>query len=447
MSSGAGNAMPSTATRRVVITGIGLISPLGTRKEAVWDALAAGRSGIGPLRCLPSEDLAIRCAGEVRGFTGEIADFGTLGKEQVRTIRKGLKVMCREIQMGVAAAQLALQDAQLKLGDYDVDRTGVVYGSDYIMTAPEEFTEGVRSCLTPDEQFDFARWATDGMPKVTPLWLLKYLPNMPASHVAIYNDLRGPNNSITLREASALLAVAEAYCTIVRGHAEIMIAGATGTRLHPLRTVHVALQEECAKGDGDPEKMCRPFDLHRRGMVLGEGAGAIVVEELGTAQARGVPILAEIVGFASSAAAHPTTGGDICQAIQNVICQALAKAGMEPEQLGHYHAHGLATRICDEQEAAAVQAVFGARNQPLPVTAAKSYMGNLGAAGGLVELISSVLALQHDKLFPILNYETPDPRCPIHAARTGDESSGDSFLKVSVTPQGQASAIAIRRAG
>jgi 3-oxoacyl-[acyl-carrier-protein] synthase II len=284
------------------------------------------------------------------------------------------------------------------------------------------------------------------MPKVTPLWLLKYLPNMPASHVAIFNDLRGPNNSITLREASAMLAVAEAYCTIVRGHAQTMIAGATGTRLHPLRTVHVALQEECAVGDGEPEKMCRPFDLHRTGMVLGEGAGAIVMEELNTAQARGAPILAEVVGFGSSAAAHPLTGGNIRQAVENVVRQALAKSHLTPDQLGHYHAHGLATRKCDEDEAVAIEAVFGSRAQPLPVTAAKSYMGNLGAAGGLVELIASVLALRQDKLFPILNYETPDPRCPIHAAVSGDDRAGDSFLKVNVTPQGQASAVLVRRA-
>jgi 3-oxoacyl-[acyl-carrier-protein] synthase II len=425
---------------------MGLISPLGTTQERAWDSLAAGRSGVGPLRCLPTENLPIRCGGEVRDFSGEISDFGRLEKDQVRTIRKGLKVMCREIQMGVAVAQLAMQDAGLKSGGYDVDRTGVVYGSDYIMTAPEEFAEGVRSCLTPDEQFDFARWATDGMPKVTPLWLLKYLPNMPASHVAIYNDLRGPNNSITLREASALLAVAEAYCTIVRGHADIMIAGATGTRLHPLRTIHVTLQEECATGEGPPETMCRPFDLNRNGMVLGEGAGAIVVEELTAAQSRGAPILAELVGFGSSAAAHPVTGGNIRQALENVIRQALAKAGLSPDELGHYHAHGLATRKCDEDEAAAVNAVFGSRGRPLPVTAAKSYMGNLGAAGGLVELIASVLALRQGTLFPILNYETPDPRCPIHAVRSGDQPAGDSFLKASVTPQGQASAVVIRRA-
>lgn len=437
--------MSSTDSRRVVITGMGLISPLGNSKEAAWESLATGRSGIGPLRCLPSQSLPMHCAGEARDFAGDIADFGRLEKEQVRTIRKGLKVMCREIQMGVAAAQLALQDAGLKPGGYDADRTGVVYGSDYIMTGPEEFAEGVRNCLTPDEKFDFARWATEGMAKVTPLWLLKYLPNMPASHVAIYNDLRGPNNSITLREASANLAVAEAYCTIVRGHADIMIAGATGTRLHPLRTVHVALQEECAVGDGEPGQMCRPFDLNRRGMVLGEGAGAIVVEDLNSAQSRGAPIFAEIVGFGSSAAADPAGGGNTKQALENVIRQALAKAQLGPDQIGHFHAHGLATRKCDEDEAAAIQAVFGSRVRPLPVTAAKSYMGNLGAAGGLVELIASVLALYHGQLFPILNYETPDPRCPIHVVRSFGEPAGDSFLSVNVTPQGQASAVAARR--
>lgn len=437
--------MPPTASRRVVITGMGIISPLGNSKEAAWESLVAGRSGVGPLQCLPSQSLPMHFAGEARGFTGDIADFGPLEKDQFRTIRKGLKVMCREIQMGVAAAQLALHDAGLKPGGYDVDRTGVVYGTDYIMTGPDEFAEGVRSCLTPDEQFDFTRWATDGMSKVTPLWLLKYLPNMPASHVAIYNDLRGPNNSITLREASANLAVAEAYSTIVRGHADIMLAGATGTRLHPVRTIHVALQEECAVGDGEPGKMCRPFDLNRTGMVLGEGAGAIVVEELSNAQARGVPIFAEIVGFGSSAAASPTGGGNIRQALENVVRQALAKAQLTPEQLGHFHAHGLATRKCDEEEAAAVQAVFSSRAQPLPVTAAKSYMGNLGAASGLVELIASVLALYHGQLFPILNYETPDPRCPIHAVRCFGGPAGDSCLSVNVTPQGQASAVLARR--
>ncbi len=437
--------MSTLQTRRVVITGIGLISPLGNNRNTLWEGVKAGRSGVRSLQCLPAESLAVTCAAEAREFAGKIDDFGELQKDQKRTIRKGLKVMCREIQMGVASAQRALNSAQLAPGDYDSDRTGVIYGSDYILTAPEEFTEGVRNCLTPEHDFDFTRWAGEGMPKVTPLWLLKYLPNMAASHIAIYNDLRGPNNSITLREAAANLAVAEAYSTILRGNADTMVAGATGTRLHPLRTVHVALQEELAVGDGDPGAFSRPFDLDRTGMVLGEGAGAVVIEELESARSRGVDILGEIVGFASSAVMDRQGVGDPSRALQNVMRQSLVKAEMSPEELGHLHAHGLSTRVGDQCEAAAIQAVFGGRAEPLPVTALKSYMGNLGAGGGLVELIASLISLQEGELFPILNYQTPDPACPIAAVRSLVDLPGDSFMTVSVTPQGQASAVVLRR--
>ena len=148
--------------------------------------------------------------------------------------------------MGVAAAQRALVDAGLKPGDYDVDRTGVVFGSDYILSGPDEFVDAMASCRDAEKHFDYSQWAEQGIPKITPLWLLKYLPNMPASHIAIYNDLRGPSNSLTMREASANSAIGEAGHLIARGSADKMIAGATGTRVHPLRTLHVVLQEEIA---------------------------------------------------------------------------------------------------------------------------------------------------------------------------------------------------------
>ena len=184
----------------------------------------------------------------------------------------------------------------------------------------------MRSCLTPDEQFDFPRWATDGMPKVTPLWLLKYLPNMPASHVAIYNDLRGPNNSITLREASGDVGRGGSLLhdrSRSRGHHD---CGGDGDRLHPLRTIHVTLQEECAAGDGEPEKMCRPFDLNRTGMVLGEGAGAIVVEELAPPRPGGPPFWPRSSVSVPRLPPIRSTGGNIRQAMENVVRQALAKA-------------------------------------------------------------------------------------------------------------------------
>ena len=156
--------MPNSQTRRVVITGIELISPLGNDDISLWEGVQAGRSGVRSLQCLPAGSLAVTCAAEASEFAGKIDDFGELQKDQKRTIRKGLKVMCREIQMGVASAQRALNSAQLAPGDYDNDRTGVVYGSDYILTAPDEFTEGVRNCLTPEREFDFTKWAVDGMP-------------------------------------------------------------------------------------------------------------------------------------------------------------------------------------------------------------------------------------------------------------------------------------------
>ncbi len=437
--------MSANLSRRVVITGMGLISPLGHTKDRLWEALASGTSGVGPLTCLPNQELSIACAAEARDFDGSIDQFGPLDKVQKRTIRKGLKVMCREIQMGVASAQLALVDAGLDASGYDNDRSGVVYGSDYILTDPEEFSDGVRHCLSDDGEFDFQRWPSEGMPRVTPLWLLKYLPNMPASHIAIYNDLRGPNNSITLREASANLAVAEAYCTIMRDKADMIIAGATGTRLHPLRTVHVAMQEEVAPGNGDPAKASRPFDLDRCGMVLGEGSGAVIVESLESAQAREATIFGEIVGFGSSAVLNRRGEGDLVQALENVARVALKKAGLAPDDVGYVDAHGLSTRKGDASEAAAIHAVFGSRKQPIPVTASKSYFGNLGAGGGLVELIGALMALHHNELFPVLNYETPDPDCPVHPVRDHSTPAGDCVLKLSVTPQGQASSLIIRR--
>jgi 3-oxoacyl-[acyl-carrier-protein] synthase II len=346
--------------------------------------------------------------------------------------------------MGVAAAQRALTDAGLAERDkLDPERAGVVFGCDYLLTQPDDFAAGIQRCIDAAGNFDFARWASDGMPQVAPLWLLKYLPNMPASHVAIYNDLRGPNNSLTLREASANAAVGEAFRTIVRASADCMLAGATGTRIHPLKMVHSVTQEEVASNGIEPARASRPFDLNRAGMVLGEGSGAVVLEELQSALARGANIYAEVVSTASSSVAVPNGVARRQTALANVMAAALSHAGCGVDDVGHLHAHGLSTRSCDEEEAQAVRAVFGGRARRLPVTAAKSYFGNLGAGGGLVEAIASILALKHRRLFGILNYETPDPKCDLAISR-GDDDPGDSFLNVNVTPQGQASAVLIR---
>jgi len=432
--------------RRVVITGLGLISPLGISPDKMWEALRAGQSGIATLQSLPVENMPSKVGGEARDFTGEIENFGPLEKMMQRNIKKGLKMMCREIQMGVAAAQLALHHAGMDASKRDPERTGVSYGSDYVVTMPEDFADGVRNCLDANKKFDFTQWAERGLTDVDPLWLLKYLPNMPGSHIAIYNDLRGPSNSITLREAAANLAVGEAFAIISRGGADAMIAGATGTRIHPLRSVHTITQEQVAPANElAPEKVCRPFDRQRTGQVLGEGAGAVLLEELQTAQTRGATIWGEVVGNASSCVVDSNGVADYRTAIRNVLVGALRSARIAPEDVGHIHAHGLSTHRCDAEEAQAIHDIFGQRKIPVPVTAAKSYFGNLGAGGGTVELIASLLSLRHGQLFPVLNFETPDPECPINIARSIDQSPGESFVNINTTPRGQASAVVVRR--
>jgi 3-oxoacyl-[acyl-carrier-protein] synthase II len=430
--------------RRVVITGWGVVSPLGNSAEALWDGLASGRSGVRKMAAVPSDGLPIDGAGECWDFeTDDIAAFGPLEKTKQRTIKKNLKVACRDIQMGVAVAQLALHHAGLGEGGYDPTRTGVVYGSDYMMTLPDEFNDGVKHCLDENGKFHFELWGEKFPKQVDPLWLLKYLPNMPASHIAIYNDMRGPSNSITIREASANLAFAEAACTIERGHADIMIAGSTGTRVHPLRSIHMVLQEQLATGD-KPEELSRPFDKSRNGMVIGEGAAAVILEDLASAKRRGVPILGEIIGFGSSAVIAKHTVAHLGEALRNVMKQSLATSGLSPDDVGHVHAHGLATEKCDAEEAWAINEIFGGRKSPVPVTAAKSYFGNLGAGAGAVELIASLLAMREKKLFPVLNYATPDPACNVNVCRSLETDPGKVVVSTNITPHGQASAIAAR---
>jgi 3-oxoacyl-[acyl-carrier-protein] synthase II len=433
------------AQRRVVITGLGVVSPLGVTRGAFWQALCAGQSGVAPLTALPTDFLPTSFAAEVREFTGSADDFGELEGEQKKAVRKGIKLMSRECQMGVAAALRSCADAGLKVGAFDPERAGVVYGSDYMLSPPEEFCAGIDLCAGDQRRFDFTRWGVEGMSKMNPLWLLKYLPNMPACHIAIYMDLRGPNNSITQREAAANFAIGESLRTIARGSADIMIAGATGTRVHLMKTLHALQQEEIAGNGAAPAQASRPFDLKRSGMVLGEGAGAIVLEALEHAEARGATIYGEVLAGASSVVVDRRLTAQRDVALANAMRRTLNDARLTPKDVGHIHAHGLSTRTCDVDEARAIRQVFDGAAGRVPVTAAKSYFGNLGAGGGMVELVASVLALHHDQLPPILNYETPDPECAIRAA-DGSDSPGRAFLKNSVTPQGQASCVLVAKA-
>ncbi|MEM8679500.1 MAG: beta-ketoacyl-[acyl-carrier-protein] synthase family protein [Planctomycetota bacterium] len=424
--------------RRVVITGMAVVSPLGKTLEALWDALAGARSGIRHTSRDSDSQQAFELYAPATDFKGKIDDFGPLEPAQKKAIRKGLKLMCREISMGVAAAQLALTNARLQADAYTPERSGVVYGCDHIVTLPQEFSGAIEAC-SQNGDFEFGAWGTRGLNEVTPLWLLKYLPNMPASHIAIYNDLRGPNNSLTYREASSNVAIGEAYETIRRGSADMMIAGATGSSIAPLRAVQLSLVSPWCLNGVAPDQASRPFEAKRTGMVAGEGAAAIVLESLEAAEARGATIVGEILGHGSSTVIDQNSAADPQRALQNAMRNALRSSALAAENVGHVHAHGNGTPSGDEAEARAIAEFFG-DHQPV-VAAAKSYFGNLGAASGLVELIASLLAIDHQQLFRTLNYETPDPACPIRLAQGTEHAPGTSVLNLNYTPQGQASAV------
>jgi 3-oxoacyl-[acyl-carrier-protein] synthase II len=246
-----------------------------------------------------------------------------------------------------------------------------------------------------------------------------------------------------MREAASNLAIGEAFRTIQRGHATAMVAGATGTRILPMQAIHALQTEQIAAENCDSTKASRPFDKNRTGMVAGEGAGMVVLEELAAAKARGATIYAEVIGLGSSNVADEKLQGKCDVALARAIRAALRDAGLSPSEIGHINAHGLGTKGRDADEARAIREVFGAAADKTPVVASKSYFGNLGAGSGAVELIASVLALREGRLPRTLNYDTPDPECALNVVANDRTSAGRSFLNLSVTPQGQAAVLCV----
>jgi 3-oxoacyl-[acyl-carrier-protein] synthase II len=415
--------------RDIVITGAGVVSPIGIGVEAFWESLAAGQSGIRPVDLFDASSLRVR-------FGGQIPDFDP--KQFVRP-RKSLKVMSREIQLGFAAADLAMTDARIAEGSLEPERFGVVFGSDMIYADLEDLEQTYRRSVR-DGSFDFRLWSEAIHEELHPLWLLKHLPNMAASHIAIAYDARGPNNSIVLGDVSSLLAIAEAASVIGRGWADVMLAGGTGCRLHPTALV--------ARGDAllshraeDFQGACRPFDLDRDGLVNGEGAGAIVLEAREHAERRGATIRGELVAVAARCQPGAHRTGLTGQALRLAIRAACRTAGLTPAEIGHLNAHGVATVPMDRAEAQAIAAELG----DVPVTAAKSSFGHLGAGGGTVELVASLLGLERGLVPATLNYRSPDPECPVNVVH-GTPLAGRpaTAVKVNLSSTGQAVAAVIR---
>ena len=418
--------------RRVVVTGMGFVAPRCRSLGELWSLLTTGVCAARPYDGYGLVSLAAPA-----DFDGHISEFESQDSTQQKAIRKSLKVMSREIQMAVAASCRALNCAEIGIGQIPSERVGISFGSDYILTTPEDVLDGVRSCMT-DSLFDFSQWGTTGLPKMTPLWQLKYLPNMPASHIAILNDFHGPSNSITLREASIGAVVGESVEIIASGRADVMVVGTTGSRLHPYKLMHAKQHEELT------ETACRPFDQHRDGTLLGEGAGALILEEKEHAEKRGANCWAEVL--CGSYRSRFSRSDKDCrrEAVRNVLEQVLQRGNTSPEQIGHINAHGLGSKSSDSAEAQGIHDVFGKRAVPIPVTSAKGHFGNLGAGSGTLELIAGILTLRNQVLYPTLNFSTADSSCPISVVQSADVPAGDSFVKIAMNPQVQVSAVLVK---
>ena len=414
-------------SKEIVITGAGVVSPIGIGQEAFWTSLVEGRSGVRKLTVCAAPDLV--------PFGAEIIDFDA--KKYVRH-RKSLKVMSRDIQLAFAAAEMACTQAGHHQKPIDPERLGIVFGDDMIACELNELVPAFRDCIA-DGQFDYKRWGEAAMAEIFPLWMLKYLPNMPACHIGIAQDARGPNNTLTLGDVSSLSAAAEAMRVIDRGAADGMIAGGAGSRVQPTMLFRGGLFELSRRSD-DPAGASRPFDATRDGMVNGEGAAAFVFEAAEHAQARGATPLARALGYC--AAFEPAADGHSLQgtAIRHAIRGSLRNSGLAPADIGCVIAHGVSTVRDDQREACAINEVLG----DVAVTAPKSCFGHLGAGCGAVDMAAGLLVLKHRLVPPTLNYRQKDPQCPVRVIHDSPEPLEKTTVMIlSHTQYGQAVALVL----
>ena len=370
-------------SQRVVITGLGAITALGEGAQVLWEAAVHQRSGISQTKLDENFEF----------LAGWIKDFEP---EKFVMQRKALKVMARDIQLAVAAASLALDDAEAKTLTETHERYGVIVGSGVLNHELDELAYSIQNSMGSDGKLDLKKFGSDGLPALFPLWLLKYLPNMPACHISILFDLQGPNNTITTGTSAGLQAVGEAYRIIQRGAADLMLAGGAESKVNPLGVSQYQILGVLSQTNGhDPKKMYRPFDVSSDGFIIGEGSGFLVLEELEHAKNRNAKIYAEIISFGSSG----SSGRKIA------MQAALREAVLPAKDLDYLQACGLGLAKEDKLEAQAINEVFNGLSPQLLVSASKSVMGFTGFSSGPLDLIISTLSLKNQMVPPIMNFE------------------------------------------
>ncbi len=395
--------------RRVVVTGVGMITPVGLDTETSWEGLINGKSGIGPITQFDDKTIPTQIAGEIHGFEPE---------KYIEP--KEIKKMDRFIQLAIAASQMAMDASGLKITPENAERVGVIVSA------------GMGG-LPAIEKY-FRVYLERGFRKITPFFIPMLIINEAAGVLSIRYGAKGPNICVVTACATGTHSIGEASRTIERGDADAMIAGGTESCICPLGVGGFNAMKALSTRNDEPQRASRPFDAERDGFIMGEGSGVVILEEMESAVKRGARIYAEVIGYgASGDAYHITAPAPNGEGAARCMNMALKDAGIAPSEMGYINAHGTSTKFGDELETAAIKTVFGDYAYKIPVSSTKSMTGHLlGAAGG-VEAVISILALDRGVLPPTINLENPDPECdldyvPHKARRTqADVAMSNSF--------------------
>jgi 3-oxoacyl-[acyl-carrier-protein] synthase II len=370
--------------RRVVVTGVSAITPIGIGKDEFWKNLIAGKSGIARITRFDPERTAVKIAGEVKNF-----DFANYGD------RKEGKRMDRVTQFAVACGKMAFEDSGLKLENEDPKRIGVCVGSG--IGGMETFLEASQKLLEK------------GPSRISPFFIPMEIPNMPAAQIAINLGLKGPNTAIVTACATGTNCIGDSFRTIQYGDADIMLAGGAEAAVTELAIAGFENMKALSRNNDEPEKASCPFDKKRNGFVLGEGAGIVVLEELEHAKKRGAHIYAELIGYGFNSDAYHITAPEPSAEMQaDCILAAIKDGGITPDDVSYVNAHGTSTHANDRNETIACKKIFGDRAKNVPISSNKSMTGHLlGAAGGM-EAVASVLTIENGIIPPTINYEDVD---------------------------------------
>jgi len=375
--------------RRVVVTGLGLITPLGTGIQKTWEGICKGASGIDRITTFDASEFPVQIAGEVKDFNAE--DF---------IERKEIKKMDVFIQYALSAGSMAIEDAGLKITEENADRVGVIVGA------------GIGGIQTIERYHSVL--LENGQRRISPFFIPMLITNLAAGQISMRFGARGPNSCVTTACAAGTHAIGDSFKIIQRGDADAMIAGGSESAITPLTIAGFANMKALSSRNDSPQKASRPFDGERDGFVIAEGAGIIVLEELEVALARRAKIYAEVIGYGMTADAYHMTAPDPeGRGVVNCMRVALRDAGIAPEAVNYINAHGTSTPYNDKHETSAIKHVFGEHVHQLAVSSTKSMTGHLlGAAGG-VEAAFCALALSEGIVPPTINYEHPDPECDL----------------------------------